>query len=258
MKNIHPTAIVNPEAKLGENLSVGPYAIIEGNVEIGNDCVIGPHAGIYSGARIGDRVKIFQGASVANHPQDLKYAGEEAIFIVGDDTVVREFVTLHKGTKDTGKSQVGKNCLLMAYSHVAHDCYVGDNCILANAVQVGGHCHIEDFVIVGGSTPVHQFTIIGQHSMIAGGIRIVQDVPPFILAANLPAEYGGLNVIGLRRRGFKNEDILILKEVYSLIYSKSYNVSQAVEIIKEKYGDNIYVQKVLDFLTRSKRGIVGK
>ena len=258
MKNIHPTAIVNPEAKLGENLSVGPYTIIESDVEIGDDCIIGPHAVIYSGARIGNRVKIFQGASISNLPQDLKFSGEPTQFFIGDDTVVREFATLHRGTLETGKSQVGKNCLLMAYSHVAHDCIVGDNCIIANAVQIGGHVHIEDYVIIGGSTPVHQFSLIGEHAMVAGGIRIVQDVPPFILAANLPATYEGLNIIGLRRRGFKNEDIMILKDVYGLIYSKSYNVSQAVKIIEEKYADNIYVQKVSNFLSRSKRGIVGK
>ena len=150
MKNIHPTAIVNPDAKLGDNLSVGPYAIIEGDVEIGEDCSVGPHTVIYSGARIGNRVKIFQGASVSNLPQDLKFSGEPTLFIIGDDTVVREFATLHRGTIETGKSQVGKNCLLMAYSHVPHDCYVGDNCIIANAVQIGGHSYIEDWVIVGG------------------------------------------------------------------------------------------------------------
>ena len=258
MRNIHPTAIVNPGAKLGDNLLVGAYAIIEADVEIGNDCTIGHHAVIYSGARIGNRVKIFQGASVANLPQDLKFSGEPTNFFIGDDTVIREFSTLHRGTLETRKSEVGKNCLLMAYSHVAHDCSVGDNCIIANSVQIGGHVHIEDWVIIGGSTPVHQFSLIGEHSMIGGGIRIVQDVPPFILASNLPAEYGGLNVVGLRRRGFKNEDILLLKEVYGLIYSKSYNVSQAIKIIEEKFGENIYAQKVLKFLSRSKRGIIGK
>ena len=258
MKNIHSTALVNSEAKIGENISVGPYAIIESDVEIGNDCVIGPHAVIYSGARIGNQVKISQGASVANLPQDLKFSGEPTQFYIGDKTVIREFATLHRGTKETGKSQVGKNCLLMAYSHVAHDCYVGDNCIIANAVQIGGHVHIEDYVIIGGSTPVHQFSLIGEHSMIAGGIRITQDVPPYILAAHTPATYSGLNVVGLRRRGFKNEDILILKEVYGLIYSNSYNVSQAIKIIEEKFANNIYAQKVLNFLSQSKRGIVGK
>jgi len=258
MKNIHPTAIVNPEAKLGDNLSVGPYAIIEGDVEIGNDCSIGPHAVIYSGARIGNRVKIFQGASVANLPQDLKFSDEPTLFIIGDDTVIREFAALHRGTKETGKSQVGKNCLLMAYSHIPHDCSVGDNCIIANAVQIGGHSHIEDWVIIGGSTAVHQFTLIGEHAMVGGGIRVVQDVPPFILTSGEPVVYAGLNVIGLRRRGFKPEDIQILKDIYGLIYSKSLNVSQAVKIIEERFGDNIYAQKVLNFLSRSKRGLIGK
>lgn len=258
MKNIHSTAIISPEAKLGDNLSVGPYAVIEGDVEIGNECVIGPHAVIYSGARIGNRVKISQGASIANLPQDLKFSGEPTLFIIGDDTVVREFATLHRGTKETGKSQIGKNCLLMAYSHVPHDCEVGDNCIIANAVQIGGHSHIEDWVIIGGLAGLHQFSRVGEHSMIAGAAKITQDVPPYILAVNNPAEFGGLNIVGLRRRGFKPEDIQILKDVYGLIYNKSFNVSQAAKIIEEKFGNNIYAQKVLNFISRSKRGIVGK
>ena len=258
MKTIHPTALVNPAAKLGENIIVGPYALIEADVEIGDDCIIGPHAVIYNGARIGNRVKIFQGASIANFPQDLKFAGEESVFTIGDDTIIREFATLHRGTKETGKSSVGKNCLIMAYGHVAHDCLVGDNCIIANAVQIGGHSHIEDWVIIGGSTPVHQFSLIGEHSMIAGGIRITQDVPPFILTAHTPASFAGLNVIGLRRRGFKNEDIQILKEAYGLLYCKSLNVSQAVEVMKSKFGDNVYVKKLIEFIAKSKRGIVGK
>jgi len=258
MKNIHPTAIVNPEAKLGENLSVGPYAVIENDVEIGNDCVIGPQAVLYAGARIGNRVKISQGASVANLPQDLKFSGEPTLFIIGDDTVVREFATLHRGTKETGRSKIGKNCLLMAYSHIPHDCEVGDNCIIANAVQIGGHSHIEDWVIIGGLAGLHQFSRVGEHSMIAGAAKITQDVPPYILAVNNPAEFGGLNVVGLRRRGFKAEDIQILKEAYKCLYDKSLNVSQAVGVIESKFGDNVYVQKLLKFLSGTKRGIVGK
>jgi len=258
MINIHPTAIIDPKSKLGDNLIVGPYAIIEADVEIGDDCSIGPNAVVYNGARIGNRVKIFQGASVANFPQDLKFSGEPTLFIIGDNTVVREFATLHRGTKETGKSEIGKNCLLMAYAHVAHDCSVGENCIIANAVQIGGHAHIEDWVIIGGSTAVHQFSLIGEHAMVGGGIRITQDVPPFILTSHDPATYVGLNVIGLRRRGFNPEDIQILKEAYGYIYSKSLNVSQAVEVIKEKFGENIYTQKIINFLSKSKRGIVGK
>jgi UDP-N-acetylglucosamine acyltransferase len=258
MKNIHPTAIIKPEAKLGENIVVGPYAIIEDDVEIGNDCVIGAHAVIYNGARLGNRVKIFQGASVANLPQDLKFAGEPTQFIIGDDTVIREFVTLHRGTLETGKSQIGKNCLLMAYCHIPHDCSVGDNCIIANSVQIGGHSHIEDWVIIGGLAGLHQFSRVGEHSMIAGVTKVTQDVPPYILAANNPAEFNGLNAIGLRRRGFKAEDIQILKEAYKYLYDKSLNVTQAVKVIESKFGDNIYVRKVLNFLSGTKRGIVGK
>jgi UDP-N-acetylglucosamine acyltransferase len=258
MKNIHPTALVNPAAKLGDNIIVGPFALIESDVEIGNDCIIGPHSVIYNGARLGDRVKIFQGASVANLPQDLKFGGEKTLFIIGDDTVVREFATLHRGTLETGKSQIGKNCLLMAYSHIPHDCTVGDNCIIANSVQIGGHSHIEDWVIIGGLAGLHQFSRVGEHSMIAGAAKITQDVPPYILAAHNPAEFNGLNVIGLRRRGFKAEDIQILKETYKYLYDNSLNVSQAVEVIKSKFGNNIYVQKVLNFLSGTTRGIVGK
>jgi len=258
MKNIHPTAIVNPDAKVGDNLIVGPYAIIEADVEIGNDCEIGPHAVLYSGARLGNRIKIFQGASVSNLPQDLKFGGEPTQFYIGDDTVIREFATLHRGTKETGKSQVGKNCLIMAYAHIPHDCVIGDNCILANAVQIAGHTHFGDWVIIGGGTVVHQFCIAGEHAMIGGGLRIIQDVPPYILTAGEPPKYAGLNVVGLRRRGFKTEDIDVLKQVYGLLYNKSYNVSQAVKIIEERFGENIYAKNVLNFLNKSKRGLIGK
>jgi len=259
MNKIHPTAIVNSKAKLGDNIEIAPYAIIEGNVEIGNDCYIGPHSIIYDGARIKNRVKIYQGVSVAHLPQDLSFKGEESIFIIDDDTIVREFVTLHRGTKSTGFSKVGKNCFLMAYSHVAHDSVVGDNCILTNGVQVGGHSVLEDYVIIGGLTPVHQFCKVGRHSITGGGFRITQDVPPYILAASEPLKYSGINSIGLRRRGFSNVDILLLKKAYSFIYSKSLNVSQAKEkIINEIGTENIHIKNVLNFLNDSKRGIIGK
>ncbi|HEY7751185.1 MAG TPA: acyl-ACP--UDP-N-acetylglucosamine O-acyltransferase [Ignavibacteriaceae bacterium] len=258
MSNIHPTAIVSSKAKIGSNIIVGPYAIIEDDVEIGDDCSIGPHAVLYSGARLGNRVKISQSASVANLPQDLKFKNEPTLFIIGDDTVVREFATLHRGTTETGKSQVGKNCLLMAYSHIPHDCSVGDNCIIANAVQIGGHVHIEDYVIIGGLTAVHQFCYIGQHAMVGGGLRIPQDVPPYILTADDPAKYAGINVVGLKRRGFSNEDIETLKEAYRYLYSKSLNISQARKKIESKLGSNKLVQNILKFLEKSTRGIIGK
>ena len=258
MNNIHPTAIVSNKASIGDDITVAPYAIIEDDTEIGNSCEIGPHAVIYNGARIGNKVKIKQAVSVAHVPQDLKFGGEDSVFIIGDNAVIHECVTLHRGTKETGKSQVGKNCLLMAYCHVAHDCSIGDNCILANSVQLGGHVHVEDWVILGGKASVHQFVIIGQHSMIGATSYINQDVPPYVIIAGTPAKYSGLNVIGLRRRGFSTEDIGSLKETYNYLYDKSLNVSQAQSKIDAELGNNEHVKNVLDFIEASKRGISGK
>jgi UDP-N-acetylglucosamine acyltransferase len=258
MSNIHPTAIVSKKASIGANIIVSPYAVIEDDVEIGYDCEIGPHAVIYDGARIGNKVIVKQGASVSNVPQDLKFDGEKSVLVIGDNTVVREFAALHRGTKETGVTKIGKNCLLMAYTHVAHDCTIGENCILSNSVQIGGHCTIENNVIVGGLTGVHQFCIIGEHSMVGATILVSQDVPPYILAGRSPAHYLGLNLVGLKRRGFKSEDIDIIKKVYTILYDKGMNVSQAVKVIDSDLGDNPYVKRILDFIGNSKRGIVGK
>ncbi len=258
MSDIHPTAYVSPAAQIGENIKIGPYTIIEDDVIIGNDCIIGPSVSIYNGARIGNNVKIYQGASVSNHPQDLKFANEESTFEIGDGTIVREFATLHRGTIESGKSVVGKNCLLMAYSHVAHDCVVGDNCILANLVQLGGHVHLGDWVILGGGSMVHQFGKIGKHAMVGGGYRVIADVPPFVLTAGEPLKYNGLNTIGLRRRGFSNDEIFTIKDIYSLIFSQELNLSQAKEKVKEKYGDDKNAITVLKFLEESTRGIIKK
>jgi UDP-N-acetylglucosamine acyltransferase len=237
MNYIHPTAIVSSKAKIGKNIKVGAFSIIDDDVRIGDDCSIASHVVVYDGARIGNRVSIYQGASVSNQPQDLKFGGEKSLFIIGDDTIVREFATLHRGTSDTGKSQVGKTCLLMAYSHIPHDCTVGDKCIIANGVQIAGHT---------------------ENVMIGGASKIRQDVPPFIVVAHEPTKFAGLNVIGLRRRDFGSEDIEILKETYNYIYDNSLNVSQARKIIESKLDHNVHVQNVLKFLSRSKRGLVGK
>lgn len=258
MNSIHPTAIVSSKAKIGENNKIGPFVIIEDDVEIGNDCEIGPHAVIYNGARIGNKVRIKQSASIAHVPQDLKFGNEESVFVIGDNTVIHEFVTLHRGTKETRMSRIGKNCLLMAYAHVAHDCEIGDNVILANGVQIAGHVLIEDYAIIGGMTPVHQFCKVGCHAMVGGGLRAVQDVPPYILCGDLPLRFAGLNVIGLRRRGFAKEDIEALKKAYNYIYDKSLNVSQALKKIEEELIDNKHVQHVVEFIRSSKRGIIGK
>jgi UDP-N-acetylglucosamine acyltransferase len=258
MNSIHPTAIVSCKAKLGDNITISPFVIVEDDVEIGNDCEIGPNAVLYNGARIGNRVKINQGSSIAHKPQDLKFGNEQTYFFVGDDTVIHEFVTLHRGTKETGFSRVGKNCLLMAYTHVAHDCVVGDNVILANSVQIAGHVHIEDWVIIAGTCGVHQFCSIGKHAMIGVNTVAVKDVPPFILSGRFPLKFEGLNKIGLRRRGFSNEDIETIKKVYDVIYNSGLNVSQAVAKIEIEFGSISVVQDIIKFIRASKRGIIGK
>jgi UDP-N-acetylglucosamine acyltransferase len=258
MNNIHPTAVISGKAKLGDNITISAFAVVEDDVEIGNDCEIGPHTVIYNGARIGNRVKIKQGAAVSNVSQDLKYKNEEAFFYVEDDSIIREFVTLHKGTKETGFSKVGKNCLLMAYSHVAHDVVIGDNCIIANGVQIGGHATIEEYVIIGGETPVHQFSKIGKHSMIGGAFRVIKDIPPYIIAAGEPLKFAGLNVLGLRRRGFSNDDIITLKKTYKLLYNSGFNFSDAIKKITEEIGEHDLVQNVVEFIKKSDRGIIGR
>jgi UDP-N-acetylglucosamine acyltransferase len=255
--NIHNTAIVSSKAKLGENVQVAAYAIIEDDVEIGDGTIVGPHACIYDGARIGKNVKIYQSAAVANAPQDLKYAGEKTYFHIGDNTVIREFTTLHRGTVDTNNSRVGENCLIMAYAHVAHDCVIGNNCIIANSVQIAGHVTIGDWVIIGGGSLVHQFGVIGEHAMIQGGMSVVADIPPYVMAANTPIKYSGLNVIGLRRRGFTNDDVQILKDAYKMLYFSGLNTTDAKNELDAKF-DNQYVNKIVEFLNASKRSILKK
>ncbi len=256
MVKIHPSAIVDPKAEISDGVEIGPFAVVEADVVIGENTQIGPHAVIYDGARIGKNVKILQGASVANIPQDLKYENEETLFIIGDNTIVREFVTLHKGTKATGFSKVGSNCLLMAYSHVAHDVTIGDNSIIANSVQIGGHVEIEDWVIVGGGTPIHQFTKIGRHAMIGGGFRVTVDIPPYILAASEPLRYSGLNSIGLRRRGFSNEQILTIKEAYRILFLSELKRAEAVEKMKAEFPESKEVENIINFLSKSNRPLI--
>jgi UDP-N-acetylglucosamine acyltransferase len=242
---------------LGENVTLAPFSIVHDNVEIGDNSYIGPHAVVYDGARIGNGVKIYQGASVSHRPQDLKFNDEETYFYIGDNTTVHEHVTLHRGTVETGESRVGKNVLLMAYSHVAHDCQVGDNCILANCVQLAGHVHVEEWAIIGGDVSVHQFTTVGKHVMVGGGYRVVKDVPPYMLTAGEPLRYGGVNLVGLRRRGFSNEQINNIKRTYTTIYNPKYNVSQAIAVLKEQPLDEISLG-IVEFVKASKRGIIGK
>lgn len=258
MTEIHPTATVSSKAKIGNNVKIGPYSIIHDDVEIGDDCEIHSHVVLYDGARIGNRVKIYQGASVANVPQDLKFGNEITYFYVGDDTQIREYVTLHRGTHATGKSSVGKNCLLMAYVHVAHDCTLGDNLILANTVQVAGHVEIEDNVVIGGVTGIHQFSKIGAYAMIGSNSKINSDVPPFTMVQGTPARFEGINKIGLRRKGFTPEQINAIKEAYRILYLSGNIFSEAKVKIKNELGEVEVVQQILSFIEKSNRGIVRK
>lgn len=254
--HIDPRAFVSPKATIGDGVSVGPYAVVEDDVVIGSATTIGAHAVVFNGTRIGNECAIHAFAAIGGAPQDLKYAGEKTVLEIGDKTVVREFVTLNRGTTATGKTTIGSNCLFMAYSHVGHDCSVGSNAILANCCALGGHVHLGDFVILGGLTPVHQFCSVGEHAMIGGGFRVVKDVPPYILAGSEPLIFERLNIIGLRRRGFSEKAIEMLDKTYRLIYRSGLNVSQAVARVKEEVELTPEVQKVLSFIAESKRGII--
>lgn len=253
---IDPHAVVSPKANLGENVYIGPYSVIEDDVVIGDGTWIGTHAAVHNGTRLGRDCKIHQAAAIGGPPQDLKYKGEPTVLEIGERTVVREFVTLNRGTVESGKTTIGSNCLFMAYAHVAHDCVVGNNVIMANCVALGGHVKIGDWVIIGGLTPVHQFCLIGDHAMIGGGFRVTKDVPPYVLAGSEPLIFEGLNVIGLRRRGYSHHVIELLDKTFRLLYRSNLNVSQAVARIKEEVEQVQEVQSVLNFIAKSKRGII--
>ncbi len=253
---IDQRAVVSPKATIGNDVKIGPFAVIEDDVVIGDGCKIASNALIANGARMGKNCVVHHGAAISNPPQDLKYAGEETISEIGDNTVMREFVTIHRGTAETGKTVVGSDCLLMANVHVAHDCRVGDNCILANVVMLGGHAILGDFVIIGGGTPVHQFGHVGSHAMIGGGFRAVQDVPPYVLAGREPLRYEGINKIGLRRRGFTQEQIESIEDAYRVLYSSGLMYSDAIKKIESEFAHTPEINSILEFLKHSSRGII--
>jgi len=253
---IDPRAVVSPKARLGASVSVGPFAVIEDDVVIGDGTTIGANAMVYSGARIGRECKIFNGASIAGPPQDLKYMGEITYLEIGDRTVVREFVTLNRATAESGATRIGNDCLFMAYTHVAHDCQIGNHVILANCASLGGHVVIGDWVIIGGLTPVHQFVHLGEHSMIGGGFRVPKDVPPYVLAGQEPLGFERLNLLGLRRRGFSDIAIRALEQAFRILYKSNLNVSQAVQRIRQEVEPIPEVQRLLEFIAGSKRGII--
>ena len=253
---IHPTACINPKAQLGKDVEVGPFVIIDENVEIGDGTKIIGSTTILNGARIGKNCTIHPGAVIAGIPQDLKFNGEDSLAIIGDNTSIRECATINRGTASKGKTIVGSNCLIMAYSHVAHDCEVGDYVIIGNASQIAGEVVIEDYAILSGNCLVHQFTKIGAHVILQGGARINKDIPPYITVGRDPAAFSGLNTIGLRRRGFTEEKINEIQQVYRYIYQLSLNNTQAIDLIEQELPHSEERDNIVNFIRESQRGIV--
>lgn len=254
--NISPLAVVHPDAQIGEGVVIEPFAVVEKDVVIGDHTHLYPHAVVLNGARIGKNCQIFPGAVVAGIPQDLKFKGEITTSEIGDNTTLRECVTINRGTASKGKTIVGNNCLIMAYSHVAHDCVLHDNIIIGNASQIAGEVEIDDFAIVSGGSLVHQFSRISKHVMIQGGSRIGKDIPPYTLIGRDPIVYCGINIVGLRRRGFTNQQVYLIQDIYRTLYTRGLNNSDALKAIETEYEPSEERDLILNFIKASKRGIV--
>ncbi len=251
-----PLANIHPDAKIAESAIIEPFATIAADVEIGEGVWVGPNACIWEGARIASNCKIYPGAQISCDPQDLKYNGEKTTTHIGEGTVVREFVTVSRGTDDKMDTKIGENCLLMSYAHIAHDCQLGDSIIIGNAVQVAGHVTIDDHAILSGMTAVHQFVNIGAHVMVSGGSLIRKDVPPFIKAGREPLSYAGINSVGLRRREFTSEIIAAIQNTYRLIYQSDLNTTKALEKVRNEVPMIDEVKQILEFIEKSERGII--
>ena len=251
--SIHSTAVIGSGAKLGDGVVVGPYTVIEEDVVIGDGTVIGPHVHIADGARIGNQCRISTGAVLSTAPQDLKYEGEKTYLHIGDRTVVRECVTLNRGTKASGRTVVGSDCLIMAYVHAGHDCIIGNNVVIANSVQFGGHCEVGDFVVVGGLAGVHQFVRIGRFAMVGGISRAALDVPPYVMAGGHSSfRYEGLNLIGLKRRGFDAEQLGNIRDVYRLLFQSGMLLNNALDKVRNELPQTPEVQEIISFFESGK------
>ncbi|MFN2371350.1 MAG: acyl-ACP--UDP-N-acetylglucosamine O-acyltransferase [Candidatus Krumholzibacteriia bacterium] len=253
---IHPTAVVHPSARLGHNVSIGPHAVIGPDVVIGPDCVVGSSVLIDGHTTIGRGNRFFHGAAIGGEPQDKKFGGETSFVEIGDNNDFREYSTVHAASGEGEKTRVGSNNLLMAYVHIAHNCHVHDNCVLANAVNLAGHVEVERNAIIGGMTPIHQFVRVGAFAFVGGASRLPQDVPPFIKVAGNPVEVAGINSIGLKRNGFTDADLLNLKTAYRLLYRSGLNVTQAMERIATDCELTRHIEELMAFIRRSDRGIV--
>ena len=254
--NIHSLASVGKKAKLGENVTVGPSAIIGDDVVIGDGTTICPYAIIQDGTRLGRECRVASFAVIGGPPQDLKYKNEPTTLEIGDRCDIREYVTINRGTIESGKTIIGSDNMLMANTHVAHDCRMGDHCIMANSAAMAGHIEIGSWVVIGGLVPMHQFVHIGDHVIVGGGYRVPKDIPPYIRAGRDPMVFEGLNSVGLRRRGFTAEQITSIEKAYTLLYHSKLNVSQAVARIKAELEQTPEVQNILKFIASSKRGII--
>jgi UDP-N-acetylglucosamine acyltransferase len=253
---INKLANIHPGAKLADDVQVEAFATIYENVEIGPGCWIGPNVVIMNGARIGKNVKIFPGAVISGDPQDLKYEGEDTTAEIGNNSIIREYVTINKGTKASDKTIIGENCLMMSYVHIAHDCVLHDNVIMGSYAALAGEVEADNFAIISPGSMVHQFVRIGTHVMIQGGSKVTKDVPPFSMAGREPVSYTGINSIGLRRRGFDNETIYAIQEVYRIIYQRGLNISDALEFVEANLPASKERDEVILFVRASKRGII--
>lgn len=253
---IHPLSVVDPEAKIAENVEIGPFCTIHKDVEIGEGTVIYSNVTIMDGARIGKNCRIFPGAVISAIPQDLKFKGEITTAVIGNNTTIRECVTVNRGTASKGTTIVGDNCLLMAYCHIAHDCKLGNNIIIGNASQIAGEVVVDDYAILSGGSLVHQFTHIGAHVIIQGGSRFSKDVPPYITAGREPLSYAGINAVGLRRRNFTNDQLNTIQDIYRTIYLSGLNNSDAIKKVETEVPESEEKRAILDFIINSKRGII--
>ncbi|HPG10212.1 MAG TPA: acyl-ACP--UDP-N-acetylglucosamine O-acyltransferase [Chitinophagaceae bacterium] len=253
---IHPHTYIHPNAKVATNVKIDPFTVIHPDVEIGEGTWVGSNVTIMEGARIGKNCRIFPGAVISAIPQDLKFEGEASIVEIGDNTTIREFVTVNRGTKALGKTVIGSNCQIQAYSHIAHDCIVGDHCIISNNTQVAGHVVIGDWCVLAGMCAIHQFVKIGDHAFISGGSLVRKDVPPYIKAARDPLSYAGVNSVGLKRRGFSIDQINHILDIYRVIYNKGLNTSQAMVYIEEEMPATDERDEIVTFIRESGRGII--
>lgn len=255
-KNIHPLTYIHPNAKIGKNVRIDPFAVIHDNVEIGDNTWIASQVTIMEGARIGKNCRIFPGAVISAIPQDLKFDGESSLVIIGDNCTIRECVTINRGTADKMKTQIGNNCLIMAYCHIAHDCIIGDNCIFSNNTTLAGHIEVGNNVVLAGMVAVQQFARIGSYAFVTGGSLVRKDVPPYVKAAREPLSYVGVNSVGLKRIGFDTNQINNIGDIYRLLFVRGYNISKALAMIEAEIKVTDERDEILNFIRESKRGIM--